>query len=110
MNEMYRPTSGGRSSQESEEGKPLFPLGRLVATPGALVACEEAEASPLHYIGRHVRGDWGDLAQDDLHANEQALEHGSRLFSAYNLPTDARIWVITEADRSATTILTPLEY
>lgn len=105
MHEHATTPAEGRGATE-----PLFELGRLVATPGALDACQRAEVDPLDLIARHVFGDWGDLGDEDKAANELALEQGSRLFSAYNLATDERLWVITEADRSATTVLTPLEY
>ena len=87
-----------------------YPLGQLVATPGALDAMKEAEVSFLPYIRRHLEGDWGDISPEDASENELSLEHGFRLLSAYNLPGGDRIWIITEADRSATTILLPEEY
>lgn len=85
-------------------------MGQTLATPGALAALEEANASPLTYLRRHVTGDWGDLGEEDARANEQALLYGSRLFSAYTLPSAARLWIITEADRASTTLLLPEEY
>ncbi len=88
----------------------LFPLGATVATPGALAALEEAGVPPYGLLVRHQQGDWGDLDLADCHANELALLDGTRLFSAYTLHTSTRVWVITEADRSATTILLPDEY
>lgn len=99
-----------RGPEQGREGEPLFPLGHLLTTPGAIAACAEADRQPLMYIARHARGDWGDLGEEDIEANEQALEQGGRLFSAYDLPTTERLWVITEADRSVTTVLTPIEY
>ena len=96
--------------EDEHERRPLFALGRTLATPGALHACEEAEVLPQLLFMRHQSGDWGDLVQEDREANDHALEHGGRLFSAYNLPTDQRLWVITESDRSATTLLKPEEY
>jgi len=87
-----------------------FPLGQLVATPGALDAMKEAEVSFLPYIRRHLEGDWGDISPEDAAENKLSLEQGFRLLSAYNLPDGSRIWIITEADRSATTILLPEEY
>jgi hypothetical protein len=87
-----------------------FPLGQLVATPGALEALKEAEVSFLPYIRRHLEGDWGDVCPEDAAENELSLEQGFRLLSAYNLPDGCRIWIITEADRTATTILLPEEY
>lgn len=90
--------------------KPRFPLGQTLATPGALAALERAAQSPAHYIARHHAGDWGNLCPEDIQENELGLEHGFRLMSSYTLPTDVKIWIITEADRSATTILLPSEY
>ena len=87
-----------------------FPLGQLVATPGALQAMKEAEVSFLPYIRRHLEGDWGDVCPEDAGENELSLEQGFRLLSAYRLPGGCKIWIITEADRSATTILLPEEY
>ncbi len=87
-----------------------FRLGRPVATPGALQALREAGQTPLVFLARHVVGDWGDLGPDDLQANEDALRHGSRLLSAYRTARGTKLWIITEADRSATTILLPEEY
>lgn len=89
----------------------LFPLGQLVATPGAIEAMEPYEDITLRLVGRHVTGDWGDLDVEDKAANDRALIDGSRVFSAYLLPDgETKVWVITEADRSATTLLLPSEY
>lgn len=90
---------------------PLFPLGRTVATPGALAALQDAGQSAMTFLMQHVRGDWGDVPPEDAAANEAALRDGERIFSAYQLPkTETRIWIITEWDRSVTTILLPEEY
>ena len=84
-------------------------LGNVVSTPGALAALEEADAPYERYLSRHQKGDWGStLDPEDQAANQQALEVGSRLLSRYVLSTGAIIWIITEADRSSTTILPPL--
>jgi hypothetical protein len=88
----------------------MFSLGQLVATPGALDALCEADVSFFDYLLRHRTGDWGDLDAEDKAANNRALKEGTRLFSAYVLPTGVKIWIITEADRSATTLLLPSEY
>jgi hypothetical protein len=91
--------------------KPIhFPLGQTVATPGSLKALEEAGLPPYLFLARHQSGDWGDLDEADKQENELSLKEGFRLLSAYILPTGVKIWVITEADRSATTILLPDEY
>ncbi len=89
-----------------------FPLGRKFATPGALDAIGWEGVVLL--MARHVRGDWGDLCEEDKVANEVALKTGARIFSAYKVRGKngkmVKIWVITEADRSATTALLPEEY
>ena len=89
---------------------PLFPLGQLVSTPGALNALKNAKQSPAEFISRHVAGDWGEVDQDDWQANVQALRDGSRLLSAYRTKLGEKLWIITEADRSSTCILLPSEY
>jgi hypothetical protein len=90
--------------------KPLFPLGQVVATPGALAAIENAGQQPGDFLARHVSGDWGDLDKHDVAENEFSLRHGLRLLSAYHTRAGEKLWVITEADRSATCILLPEEY
>lgn len=89
---------------------PRFRLGRIVATPGALAALEEAGQSADELLRRHVSGDRGCIDAEDQEANEAALEHGARLLSAYLLRTGVKCWIITEADRSVTTILLPEDY
>ena len=90
--------------------RPLFELGQTVATPGALAALRNSEEEPITYLFRHVTGDWGDLPEEDIAENERSLEQGLRLFSAYHLSSGEKIWVITEYDRSVTTILLPSDY
>jgi hypothetical protein len=90
--------------------QPLFHLGRAVITPEAKEALTAAQQSPFTFLRRHVTGDWGDVSAADRRANIQALSDESRLLSAYTLVTEVRIWVITEADRSVTTILLPSDY
>ena len=86
----------------------LFSLGHsILATPGANEALYPEEQ--LILLRRHHSGDWGDLCEHDRQQNEFALEHGSRLFSVYEV-RNQKIWIITEADRSSTTILLPSEY
>lgn len=96
--------------KQTQLKRPLFPLGTVVATPGALSLFEALNTSPLEYLFRHVLGDWGDLDAEDRQANEAALVHGTRIVSSYRLQGEHRIWLITEADRSATTFLLPEEY
>ena len=88
----------------------LFHLGRVVATPGALDALGRNQLGAWAYLSRHVTGDWGDLGATDAAENALSLREGFRLLSAYALPDGTRLWVITEADRSATTLLLPDEY
>ena len=87
---------------------PTFPLGQLVATPGALDSATHAELLAL--IRRHAAGDWGEVDAHDCGANETALRTGERLLSAFTLGVGRRVWIITEADRSATTVLLPEDY
>jgi hypothetical protein len=86
-----------------------LPLGRVVATPGALKLLMEAKEHPFDYLARHASGDWGDLCAFDRRQNEIALREGYRVLSSYET-TAGKVWIITEADRSFTTILLPEEY
>jgi hypothetical protein len=88
----------------------MFELGQLVATPGALDALQRNQQTPLEFIERHLTHDWGYLDEEDKRENDHSVEHGLRVLSAYLLRDGTRIWVITEADRSVTTILLPSEY
>lgn len=87
----------------------LFPLGKLYSTPGALATCESCSMSPAVLLRRHVTGDWSDMSRADQAANWRAITEGSRVFAAYQLGAH-RLFVITEADRSSTTILLAEEY
>lgn len=88
--------------------RPRFPLGQLVSTPGALAAVSPPELAAA--VRRHQSGDWGDVDPDDRAENEHALAHGFRLLSVYRTAAGTRFWVITESDRSVTTVLLPSEY
>jgi hypothetical protein len=92
--------------------KALFPLGQVVSTPGAIEAFMQEEGCGMsEFLLRHVSGDWGELDSFDKRQNDEAVSEGLRIFSVYVLPrTKIKIWVITEADRSATTFLLPSEY
>jgi hypothetical protein len=92
------------------DGRQSFPARQPRIDSGALEAIERARDIPLPYLARHAQGDWGDLEQDDKAENESAPKDGLRLLSAYQLADGTKIWVITEADRSVTTILLPEEY
>jgi len=98
------------TTQETNQVKPLFALGKTVATPGALVVMQGMGISPLSLLSRHQQGDWGDLDDEDKAENEASLKENFRIFSSYNLTEKIKLWVITEADRSSTTILLPEEY
>jgi hypothetical protein len=88
----------------------LFPLGQTVATPGALEALERNQQLPTDFLQRHQNGDWGELEDEDRKENDVSLREGFRILSAYHLKDKTKIWLITEADRSATTVLLPEEY
>lgn len=89
----------------------LFPLGRTVATPRALLALERTRQEAREFLARHHRGDWGEaLGAEDWQANDNALVFGERLLSAYYLRNGQKVWIITERDRSVTTVLLPSEY
>ena len=93
-----------------------FKLGKLVATPGAIKALNKANETALPYLTRHIRADWGDICQEDKELNDQAIKYEGdadkqqRVLSAYKLTTGETIWIITEWNRSITTILLPDEY
>lgn len=90
-------------------------LGVLTATPGAIEALSSNGmrswlAESAQYLRRHMRGDWGDVPPEDARENDLSVEEGFRVLSSYTLESGDRIWIITEADRSSTTILLPSEY
>jgi len=86
----------------------LFRLGQIVATPNALSKLTSDDV--LRGIQRHQSGDWGDVDEHDRSANDQALTDGTRLFSVYHSAAGLKFWIITEADRSSTTVLMPEDY
>ncbi|MEO2088897.1 MAG: hypothetical protein ABGY75_05290 [Gemmataceae bacterium] len=91
--------------------KPLFPLGRLVATPGAIDALAATQQTAIEFVRRHQGGDYGVVNADDKKANDEAVRCGERVFSAYLLSDgETKLWCITEADRSSTCLLLPDEY
>lgn len=87
-----------------------FSLGSVVATPGVLEAFRTSGDDPMAYLVRHVAGDWGEVNTEDWLANEQSLLCELRLLSVYTMSNGTKFWIITEADRSATTFLLPEEY
>jgi len=90
--------------------EPMFSLGQGRATPAALNALEKLDISPVELIRRHITGDWGDLGTEDRQQNLLAIRSGMRIFSSYKISASVKIWIITEADRSSTTLLLPDEY
>lgn len=88
--------------------KARFRLGRLLSTPGAMKRVPNGEM--LRALGRHVAGDWGNVCPEDAEANETAVNERARLLSSYTTREGVRFWIITEADRSLTTVLLPEEY
>ncbi|WP_414444649.1 hypothetical protein [Burkholderia sp. 22PA0106] len=90
--------------------RPYFPMGRMAITPAAQSMLEQAGLSPSALLDRHCAGDWGDLEAEDIAENELALLAGKRLLSSYVIPGGSKVWVITEADRSVTTVLLPEDY
>lgn len=101
--------TGNGNGRRREHTAP-FPLGRTLATPGALAALERAGESAGHYLDRHAAGDWGTVDAEDWAENDRSVTGGLRILSAYRTSAGDRLWIITEADRSATTILLPEEY
>jgi len=88
----------------------LFPLGQIVATPGALAALERSQQPASCFLARHAIGDWGELDPPDVAENEYSMVQGLRLLGSYKTVAGEKVWIITEADRSATTLLLPEEY
>ena len=110
-------TKGSEMSKSRQgDARPKFPLGRIYATPGALELLERSKQTAHTLLARHVHGDWGLVHPEDAAANELAVSSGTRIVSSYavgraGVNGDAGvIWIITEADRSATTLLLPGEY
>jgi hypothetical protein len=91
----------------AEPGK--FPLGHVLLTPGATEALFAAQQIPPEFLLRHLHGDWGELCAEDRRENERALRAGARLLSSYRTLAETTLWVITDADRRATTLLLPEE-
>lgn len=103
------PTNDSSEASSSRRASPLFGLGQVVATRGVVAHLTEHLIGPAQYLARHVRGDWGQVPTEDAKANDLAVEIGARILSAYEVAGE-RVWIITEADRSVTTLLFPREY
>jgi hypothetical protein len=96
--------------QSSANGSHKFDLGTVYATPKSLETILNQNENPSTYLTRHHSGDWGDMEPQDMKANDRALVDGSRIFSSYQLTEEDKVWLITEADRTRTTLLLPSEY
>lgn len=90
--------------------RPKFELGHIVATPAALESLRESGQDGSEFLNRHVRGDYGEMPTEDVSANDEAIRDGARVMSAYTTLNGKKLWVITEADRSVTTLLLPEDY
>ncbi len=88
----------------------LFPLGQIVATTGALEALDRYAINAMDLIKRHQSGDWGNVPPGDAEENQRSVENGWRVLSSYAISGNQNLWIITEADRSVTTLLLPEEY
>jgi hypothetical protein len=92
------------------ESEILFNLGNVFLTVGARETLNESNQNPIEFLSRHQSGDWGTIGKEDAQENELSVKEGFRILSAYKTNKDVKIWIITEADRSSTTLLLPSEY
>src|SRR5882762_5463027 len=99
-----------QTNTHQESSVTRFALGQTYITPGAEEALMIAGQTEIEFLRRHMSNDWGELSDDDARENELSLKEGFRLLSAYQTAKGQKLWIITEADRSATTILLPSEY
>jgi hypothetical protein len=90
--------------------KKSFPLGKVLITPPAEAVLQEAGRTFQEFLEKHASGDWGEIDADDWNANEEALASRGRVMSVYAVTDKQKVWIITEADRSATTLLLPDDY
>ncbi|HZW13299.1 MAG TPA: hypothetical protein VFF81_08935 [Noviherbaspirillum sp.] len=98
-----------RISIQLMQKPPLFSLGQIVATRGVVMHLQREGIDVSLYLSRHVRGDWGGVPPEDAAANQWAVSNGMRILSSYRIAGE-KVWIITEADRSVTTLLFPNEY
>ncbi len=96
--------------RQNEKSKKLFSLGETLITIGAKEALAESNQLPNEFLAKHQTGNWGMVGKEDVQENDLSVKEGFRIFSAYKTVRGVKIWVITEADRSSTTILLPSEY
>lgn len=101
--------NAGSTSPATLRKRPLFKLGMIVATPGVLEHFDRHEINAQVYIERHQCGDWGNVPPEDAQENDLSVQNGFRVLSSYDIAGE-RVWIITEADRSSTTLLFPSEY
>lgn len=94
---------------QAPQSAPLFPMGQIVATPAVADYFAAHGINPLDYLRRHAHGDWGDVPPEDATANQVSIKSGTRILSSYTVASET-VWIITEADRSSTTLLFPSEY
>lgn len=105
---------GNAAPDTTKPAAQLFHAGRIIATPGAMELLDQPDGPEMliragMLLHRHTRGDFGDICDEDKQSNLAAIVHGSRVLSSYKI-ADRKLWVITEADRSVTTLLLPEEY
>jgi hypothetical protein len=99
-----------RKLEKLNESTILFPLGNVYMTPGAQEALEESNELPINFLKMHQTGNWGIVGKEDWQENDFSVKNGYRILSAYKTAQGVKLWLITEADRSATTILLPEDY
>lgn len=102
-------TDSAGQTQAVPRNIPLFPLGTVVATPGVIEHFKLHQINAQEFIDRHQCGDWSTLQLEDSRENEFSLQQNFRILSYYEIAGE-RVWIITEADRSSTTLLFPSEY
>ncbi|MDP5624473.1 class I SAM-dependent methyltransferase, partial [Pseudomonas aeruginosa] len=112
-------SSSAATTEEAEEPQPepapeplLFSPGQVVMTAAVSHLVETGQLNPAPLLNRHLAGDWGTLDQEDWNTNQRALKFGDRLLSSYDIDAggESRLWIITEANRSSTTLLLPSDY
>ena len=99
-----------RKLEMLNESKVLFSLGSVYLTVGAREALEESNQTPNEFLAKHQSGDWGLVCEDDRRENELSVKEGFRILSSYKTSKDVKLWLISEADRSSTTLLLPEDY
>lgn len=106
---MSNPEATAPIANQTPQSAPLFSMGQIVATHAVTDHFSVHGVSPLDYLRRHAHGDWGDIPPEDAAANQASIEGSTRILSSYKVASET-VWIITEADRSSTTLLFPSEY